>query len=168
MAQEASESKGTASAGAPEKWSKTTDAHVTDFKKDKSPRGPVVGAWVLWVVGFLLEAAAVLVATGSFGEHVDLAVWQRVIIALVALVADAACVLVGLRLWRKVTAARSKAKGKKQAGPSIVSVIMACVAFVPMVLFFATSKNAGTRTLLAAIIAALVSAAALGALAVTF
>ena len=166
MADKDSSTGAPAEAAGGEAWSRSTDAHVTDFKKDKAPRAAMVGAWALWVVGLALEALAVLLATGSFADVVDLAVWQRLLIGVGLLVIDLVCVLVGTRLWRKVTDARAKARGKKKTGPSVVGVIMACVALVPMVLFFATSKNAGKSTVLAAVISALVAAAALGALAV--
>lgn len=156
----------TPDAAAGEAWSRSTDAHVTDFKKDKAPRAAMIGSWALWVAGLVLEALAVLLATGSFADAVDLAVWQRLLIGVGLLVVDLVCVLVGTRLWRTVTDARAKARGKKKAGPSIVGVVMACVALVPMVLFFATSKNAGKSTVLAAVVSAIVAAAALGALAV--
>lgn len=149
------------------RWSRAhSTQHVTDFAKEKPARGPQVGAWVLWVVGLALEVFAITEVTGSLDPYVTLTLWQRVLICVGALLVDLVLVLLATRLWRAHTQQRAKARGKKAAGPSRIGVVMACVSFVPMVLFFATSKNADRRTLLVSIVSALVAAAGLGALAV--
>lgn len=156
-----------ASPAGKERWSRASDTqHVTDFAKDRPRRGDQAGAWALWFVGLALEVLAVLQLTGTFQAQWDATLWQRVLVFVAALAVDLVLVLVAQRLWRTYTQGRAKARGKKAAGPSVVGVFMACVAFVPMVLFFATGKNVDKRSLVASIVAAVLAAAGLGALAV--
>lgn len=148
--------------GEQERWSRSTDAHATDFAKPKSPLGPRAGAWVLWIVGLALQCAGVLYATDVLNvPGVDIP-WGVVI--AVALVLDVVCVLLATRLWKQAShrAAQARgASGSASAQGSAVSIVMTCVAFVPMILFFLTAKNADKKTVGLGAVGALVIVAAL-------
>jgi hypothetical protein len=136
-----------------EQWARTSDAHRTDFDRAKKPGAWRLGAWLLWIAGLALEVVGVLGASGDLRCPVLAAVPALTVI--VALVLDAVCVLVAQRLWKR---AQSVAGAR---GQSLVDVFMACLAFVPMLLFFATAKNAGTKVKGTALFGALVAVAGL-------
>ncbi len=150
-----------------ESWSKRQDQHRTDFEKPPSALGPRVGAWVLWLVGLALEASCVLYATGVIAiPGVELPAW---LVVAVALVLDLVLVLVAASLWKKAArrAFQAGAAGVS-AGASKVGVIMTSVAFIPMLAFFASAKNADRKTVGTAAVLALVVVAALVACALLF
>ncbi len=146
-------------------WTRTTDEHATDFARAKSPTGPRVGAIVAWLVGLALEAFGTLYATGDVRPSwMDL---PPVLVAIVCAVVDVVLVLVGAALWRRAGVLAAKAKGTSKAGNAgMVRVVLSTAAFVPMVLYFAVSKNASARTRASSVIAAIVTVAALTACAV--
>ncbi len=152
-----------------ERWSRGTDAHATDFAKPKSPLGPQLGAWVLWVVGLALQCAGVLYATDVLNiPGVEL---PTALVVIVAFVIDLALVLVATSLWKKASRRAAQAKGASGASAgrgSAVGVVMACIAFVPMILFFLTAKNADKKTVGIGAVGALVVVAALVAASVLF
>lgn len=141
-------------------WSKSSDRHVTDFERPKSPLGPQVGAWALWLVALALEACSVLYATDALNvPGLEIPVVPVVIVGLVlALVLS----LLAARLWKSAARLSARAKGcSPSKSASSVGVIMSCVAFVPMILFFVTAKNADKKTVAKAALGCLVVVAAL-------
>ena len=78
------------------------------------------------------------------------------------MVVDLVAVLAAQRFWRRAAAL---APAKKQG---VVNVVMACLAFAPMCLFFLSAKNADARTKGFAIGSAVVSVAALVACCLLF
>lgn len=142
------------SEGPREQWARTSDEHRTDFDRAPRPAGYRAGAWALWVVGLLLEFAGVLGATGDLGCPVLSALPALTVAA--AAVLDAACVLAAQRLWK-----RGQVVAGVRGGRAALPPFMACLSFVPMVLFFLAAKNAGTKARGAAVCGALVAVAAL-------
>jgi hypothetical protein len=164
MAKNTDAAKGSGSDGR-ETWSRQTDQHATDFKRAKSPAGYRVGAIILWLLGIAIETFATLYVAGdaSFGSA-DVP-WG--VVVAVAVVLDVVLVLLGASLWKKAGEARAKAKGTAVSGDTgAVRVVLSTLAFVPMVLFFAVSKNASTKTRLLSVISALVAVGCLAALVV--
>lgn len=146
-------------APAREQWASKTDDHRTDFAKPPSPRPYQAAAWALWVVGLALECLGVLVATGALAVPVLSDV--RAATVVVALVLDLVFVLVATALNKKAAALKGGRRGQ-----GVLPAVAATAAFVPMVLFFATSKNATARVRLGSVVAALVVVAALAAVSV--
>lgn len=152
-----------------ERWSRSTDAHATDFAKPKSPLGPQVGAWVLWIVGLVLQCAGVLYATGALSAlgdaaGIELPELPKALVVIVALVLDLVLVLLATRLWKTAARRKAQARGASStagAKGSAVGVVMACIAFVPMTLFFLTAKNADKKVVGIGALGALVVIAAL-------
>lgn len=138
-----------------EQWAKRRDEHQTDFAKPPSPAGYLVGAWALWLVGLALEVLGVLLVGGVF--EVPVLSDAAVLVLVVALVVDLAAVLAATRLNKRAQAL----KGAR--GQGTAAVVMATAAFVPMVLFFATAKNATAKTKALSIVAAVVVAGGLAA-----
>lgn len=143
-----------------EQWAKQSDAHRTDFDRPEKPLKYQLGAWGLWIVAIAVAWAATLCASGALAVPVlsDL----PAVPVVVAVVVDLVAVLAAQRLWRK---AASLAGARKQG---VVGVVMACIAFAPMCLFFLAAKNAPGRTKVAAVIGAVVSIAAIVALCLVF
>lgn len=147
-----------------ERWSRSADerARATDFAKPKKPLGTQVGAWVLWIVGLALQCASVLYATDVLNVPGVELPWGVVVI-LGALL-DVACVIWATRLWKKACRLSAQARGASGSAASkgsAVSIVMTSIAFVPMILFFLTAKNADKKTAGLGVLGALVVAAAL-------
>lgn len=136
-----------------EQWATKSDEHRTDFAKPPSAKGPAAAAWALWIVGFALECLGVVALAGW--PHIPGLSDVPAATLAVALVADLVVVLLATSFYKRAQARRSK------KGQGVVPAVMATVAFVPMVLFFVTSKNAGPRLRVAATVAAVATVAAL-------
>lgn len=136
-----------------EQWAKQSDAHRTDFERAEKPLKYQIAAWALWIVGIAVVLGATLCASGAVAVpfFTDL----PVLTVALAVVVDLVVVLAAQRFWRKASALG----GSRKQG--VVGVVMACFAFAPMCLFFLMAKNAPGRTKAAAVVAALLSIAAI-------
>ena len=141
-------------------WSRQSDAHVTDITREKPPVAARAATVALWLVGLALEVFAVLVATDNIAV-LQIGMPARVIIVAACVVVDLLLTLVAARLWRNASQADRRITGRDNPHLALVGAVGACIAFVPMVLFFATSKNAEKRLVIAAAAAALATAAVL-------
>ena len=140
-----------------EQWATKSDEHRTDFERAESPVKYQVAAWILWVVGAAVEFGGALAASGALRVPVltDLPVLTAVLVIVLGLV----LVLLAQRMWKK---ASGLVRGT--SGQGAVGVAMACVAYIPMFLFFVTAKNATAKTKGIAVASSLVSAALIVAL----
>lgn len=136
-----------------EQWARQSDARRTDFARAESPVKYQAAAWALWIVGLASAFGAALCASNAV--HVPVLSDIPALTVVFVVVIDLAAVLVAQRLWRKA-ASLPGSKGSK-----VLGVVMACLAFAPMCLFFLAAKNAGGRTKGLAVGAALVSVAGL-------
>lgn len=141
-----------------EQWATKSDEHRTDFAKPPSAKGPAVAAWALWVVGLALECLGVVALAGY--PHIPGLSDVPVATLVVALVVDLVLVLVATSFYKRAQTRRAR------KGQGVVSAVMATVAFVPMVLFFVTSKNAGPRLRVVATVAAVATVAVLAGIGV--
>lgn len=132
-----------------EQWARQSDARRTDFAPAESPMKYQAGAWLLWIAGLVSAFGAVLCASSAV--YVPVLSNIPVLTVVLAVVIDLVAVLVAQRLWRKATSLPGS-KGSKALG-----VVMACLAFAPMCLFFLAAKNADGRTKGLAVGAALIS-----------
>ena len=132
-----------------EQWAKQSDAHRTDFERAEKPLKYQIVSWILWIVGIAVALGATLCASG--GVIVPVLTDLPVLTVALAVAIDLVVVLVAQRFWRKASALA----GTRKQG--VVGVVMACLAFAPMCLFFLMAKNAPTRTKVAAVGAAVVS-----------
>ncbi len=146
-------------APAREQWATSSDEHRTDFAKPPSPRPLQAAAWALWLAGLVLECLGVLVAVGAL--RIPVLSDARAATVVVALAVDLALVIAATVLNKKAAALKTGRRGQ-----GVLPAVMATAAFVPTVLFFATSKNATARVRLGSVVAALVVVAALAAVSV--
>ena len=140
-----------------EQWAARTDEHRTDFAPVEKPFKYQAAAWALWLAGIALEAAGMLVALGIGWFNLPILSDFPAITVLVVLAAGLALVLAAQRMWKK---AGSLACGKKQG---VLGVVMACVAYIPMCIFFIISKNTPTATKVIAVVSSLAAAVLLSA-----
>ena len=143
-----------------EQWAKQSDAHRTDFERAEKPTKYRIVAWALWILGIACAFGSALVASRVF--YVPFLSDLPVLTVVLAVVVDLVAVLAAQRFWRRAAAL---APAKKQG---VVNVVMACLAFAPMCLFFLSAKNAEARTKGFAIGSAVVSVAALVACCLLF
>lgn len=134
-----------------EQWAKQSDDHRTDFARARKPFKFQLAAWALWIAGLAVALGAAFCASG--GVQIPVLTDLPALTVALAVVVDLILVLAAQRFWRKATAL------KAERGQSLVGVVMACLAFAPMCLFFLMAKNASGRTRAAAVVAALVSVA---------
>lgn len=157
MAKDTSSSRAGTEEPQREVWSRSTNQHVTDFQKAKSPIGRRVGAVILWLLGFAIQLLCVLVVAGdlTLGD-VRPPAWLVVVLAVII---DAVVTLLGVRLWKDASDVVSRQRGSAAPSAGVVRAAASSAAFVPMVLFFLFAHNVDGRTRGASLVAALVAAA---------
>ena len=138
-----------------EQWATKTDQHRTDFAPAQSPLKYQLAAWALWIAGLAVEALGTFAAFGVLCVPVlsDLPVLAVVLVLVVGLV----LVLAAQSMWKKASAL-SHGKGR-----GLLGVVMTCLAYAPMCLFFLTAKNAAGPTKAAAVAASVAVVAVLAA-----
>ena len=127
-----------------------------------SATGLRVGAIVLWVAAILFEILAVLILFGK----INITFMPTLAVLIILIVLDLACVIIGSQLWKKANHIRP-ASEKNQLAFWLwnnMGVIVACFAFVPLIILMLANKNLDKKTktvaLIAAIIALLIGGAA--------
>lgn len=136
-------------------WTRQSDQHATDFKRQQSPKPLQALAIFSWVVGFILQAAGVLSAAGK----IPTGPVPAALVCVVALIADVVLVLWGASLWRKAGVLKTRMAGAAEIGPGLMRVALSSAAFIPMALFFLAAKNASAKAKLIAVVCALISVA---------
>ncbi len=121
-----------------------------------------VGAIILWVAAIVFEILAVLIVFGKLNITFMPTIWLLIIL----IVLDLACVIIGSQLWKKANHIKP-ASEKNQLTFWLwnnMGVIVACFAFVPLIIIMLANKDLDKKTktvaLIAAIIALLIGGAA--------
>ncbi|WP_139651863.1 hypothetical protein [Raoultibacter phocaeensis] len=103
-----------------------------------------IGAIVLWVLGIACEVMAILVANGTlFLPGLSQMAW-----IIVWIVADLVFVVVGSQLWKRANHLSPASKENKLAYwmQTDLGVIIAAVAFAPIVIVLLSNKNLDKKT----------------------
>ena len=114
-----------------------------------------VGAIVLWVVAIVFELLAVLIVFGKLNITFLPTMWLLIIL----LVLDLACVIIGSQLWKKANHIKPASEKNKFLFWlwNNMGVVVACFAFVPIIIIMLTNKNLDKKTKTVATIAAIVA-----------
>lgn len=120
-----------------------------------------IGAIVLWVLGIVCEIMAILVVNGTlFMPGFPPMTWL-----LIWLVVDLVLVVIGSQLWKKANHIAPASKENKLAYwvQTDLGVIIAAIAFAPIIVLLLTSKDTDKRTKqVGSIVAAVALAVAVG------
>ena len=114
-----------------------------------------VGAIVLWVLAFVFEVLAVLIVFGKLNISFMPTMWALIIL----IVLDLACVVIGSQLWKKanhILPASEKNRTLFWIWNNL-GVIVACFAFVPLIIIMLSNKDLDKKTKVIATIAAIVA-----------
>ncbi|MBR6097126.1 MAG: hypothetical protein IKP82_09370 [Oscillospiraceae bacterium] len=114
-----------------------------------------VGAVILWVLAFVFEILAVLIIFGKLNITFLPTMWLLIIL----IVLDLVCVIIGSQLWKKANHIRP-ASEKNNALFWIwnnMGVIVACFAFLPLIVIMLSNKNLDKKTKVVATVAAIVA-----------
>ncbi|MEG2258722.1 MAG: hypothetical protein RSB78_00895 [Oscillospiraceae bacterium] len=109
----------------------------------KSATGLRVGAFVLWAVAILFEIAAILLLNRTLSLPGNLTTWL-----IVAIAVDLVCVIIGSQLWKKsnrIDPASEKNKIKFWLWNNL-GVIVAVIAFFPLVILLLRDKELDGKT----------------------
>lgn len=126
--------------------------HATDFERT-STRGRRATACLMWAVAIAAQVLAVAVASGKIATPLPASMGWLVVV--VAALACAALAVAGARSWMGAR------REDGDRGTDGFGVAMSCLAFAPMALFFATSRNATGRTKAVAVVCAVAMVAIL-------
>ena len=114
-----------------------------------------VGAIVLWVLAFVFEVLAVLIVFGKLNISFMPTMWALIIL----IVLDLACVVIGSQLWKKANHIRPASR--KNAFTfwlwNNMGVVVACIAFVPIIVIMLTNKDLDKKTKVIAVVAAIIA-----------
>ena len=114
-----------------------------------------VGAIILWVLAFAFEIMALLVLFGKVQWTFMPQLYQLILF----IVLDLACVIIGSQLWKKA----NHIKPASEKNPTLfwlwnnMGVIVACLAFVPLIILILTNKDVDKKTKTIATIAAVIA-----------
>ena len=114
-----------------------------------------VGAIILWVLAFAFEIMALLVLFGKVQWNFMPQLYQLILF----IVLDLACVIIGSQLWKKA----NHIKPASEKNPTLfwlwnnMGVIVACLAFVPLIILILTNKDVDKKTKTIATIAAVIA-----------
>lgn len=113
------------------------------------------GAIILWLLAIGFEVLALLVVLGK----VDLKFMSQMTQLLVFLGLDLVCVIIGSQLWKKANHIRPASK--KNAFTfwlwNNMGVVVACIAFVPIIVIMLTNKDLDKKTKVIAVVAAIIA-----------
>lgn len=114
-----------------------------------------IGAVLLWLLAIACEVAAILVFSGKLEITFMSSLWFAII--LIAL--DLVFVIIGSQLWKKANKIKpaSKKNGFLFWVWNNMGVLIACVAFFPLIIILLTNKNLDKKTKIIAVAAAVVA-----------
>ncbi|MCR4935727.1 MAG: hypothetical protein K5990_04495 [Oscillospiraceae bacterium] len=120
-----------------------------------SATGLRVGAVILWVLAFVFEILAVLILFGKLNITFMPTMWLLIIL----IVLDLACVILGSQLWKKANHIRPASEKNKALFWiwNNLGVIVACFAFLPLIVIMLSNKNLDKKTKVVATVAAVVA-----------
>ena len=132
-----------------------TERVIKEAKPVGNAGGLRAGAVILWVIAIVFEVLAILQLFGKINISFMPQMW--VFIALIVL--DLVCVIIGSQLWKKanhIAPASEKNKAKFWLWNNM-GVIVACFAFIPMIILMLTNKDLDKKTKTIAVIAAVIA-----------
>lgn len=117
-------------------------ASSSQIKVEGNAKGMRIGAVALWIVGIVFE---VLCIGFLFGKFTFMSQMTGMIVTLVL---DLICVVCGSLLWKKANHIdpASKADKTKFWLQNNLGVIIACVAFIPVIIIILTKKDLDKKT----------------------
>ena len=113
------------------------------------------GAIGLWVLAIVFEVLAILTLLGKLNVRFLPTLWGLIIF----IVLDLACVIIGSQLWKKahhIKPASDKNKVLFWLWTNM-GVIVACVAFFPLIILILTNKEIDKKTKVIAVIVAIIA-----------
>lgn len=114
-----------------------------------------IGAVVLWVAAVIFEVCALLVVLGKLNLKFLPSLWQLILF----LVLDLICVIIGSQLWKKanhIKPASEKNKLKFWLWNNL-GLIVAIVAFLPLIVLILTNKDMDKKTKTIATVVAVIA-----------
>lgn len=138
-----------------ENASESTLSEIKNAKPVGNAGGLRIGAILLWVAAIAFEVVAILIAAGTITLR-NINPW----IPLVAcIVLDLVCLIIGSSLWKKANHIdpASKKNALKFWLWNNMGLIVAVLAFVPLIVLLLTNKNLDKKTQTIAVIAAVVA-----------
>ncbi|MBR1660326.1 MAG: hypothetical protein IJ705_08410 [Oscillospiraceae bacterium] len=114
-----------------------------------------IGAIVLWVAAIVFELLAVLILFGKL----NITFLPTLAVLIILLVLDLACVIIAAQLWKKANHIRPASEKNKLLFWlwNNMGVVVACFAFVPVIIIMLTNKELDKKTKTIATIAAIVA-----------
>lgn len=128
--------------------------------------GPRVGAIILWVLAFVFEILAILIIFGKLNITFLPTMWLLIIL----IVLDLACVIIGSQLWKKanhIAPASEKNKTLFWLWNNL-GVVVACFAFLPLIVIMLSNKNLDKKTKVIATVAAVIALLIAGATSIDY
>ena len=128
--------------------------------------GPRVGAIILWVLAFVFEILAILIIFGKLNVTFLPTTWLLIIL----IVLDLACVIIGSQLWKKANhIAPASEKNKLLFWLwNNLGVVVACFAFLPLIVIMLSNKNLDKKTKVIATVAAVIALLIAGAASIDY
>lgn len=114
-----------------------------------------IGAVALWLLAIAAEVCAIMVFSGKLEISFMPSLW----FAIILIVLDLVFVVIGSQLWKKANKIKpaSKKNGFLFWMWNNMGVLVACVAFFPLIIILLTNKNLDKKTKIIAIAAAAVA-----------
>ena len=144
----------------------TTERVIKEAKPVGNAGGLRAGAIILWVVAIVFEVLAILQLAGKININFMPQLWVFIIL----IVLDLACVIIGSQLWKKANhiAPASEANKVKFWLWNNMGVIVACFAFIPLIILMLLNKDLDKKTKVIAVIAAVVALLIAGATSIDY
>lgn len=113
-----------------------------------------IGAICLWVAAIIFEVLALLVVFGKLNLKFMPTIWQLIVFMILDLI----CLVIGSQLWKKanhIKPASEKNKVKFWLWNNL-GLIVAVIAFVPLIILILTNKDMDKKTKTIATVAAVI------------
>ena len=114
-----------------------------------------IGAIVLWVLAFVCEILAVLVIFRKLNITFMPTLW----VLIIFIVLDLAFVIIGSQLWKKANHIKPASEKNKTLFWiwNNMGVIVACFAFLPLIIIMLSNKNLDKKTKVICVVAAIIA-----------
>lgn len=139
---------------APEEKKKPAQNVVQAKPTSGSSIGYRIGAIVLWVLAIACEVLAILVLTGYMYPP-----FSKVVFLIVAIVLDMAFAIIAAQLWKKANRIKPMSEKNKFLFYlwSELGVIMACICFIPLIVFLLKDNKLDKKSKIIVTIVAIVA-----------
>ena len=128
---------------------------VQQAKPVGNAAGLRIGAIILWVLAIGFEVLALLVVLGKLTITFLPSIWQLIIF----IVLDLVCVIIGSQLWKKANHIKPASEKNKLTFWlwNNMGVIVAIIAFVPLIIILLTNKNLDKKTKVICVVVAIIA-----------